>query len=447
MEIPNSVSDQQRVVIVGAGFGGLHLAKKLSTKHFQVVLIDKNNYHQFQPLLYQVATAGLEPSSISFPLRKIFQEKGNVFIRIAEVLSIDPVNKWIDTSIGSLNYDHLVLANGATTNYFGMQDLQQHAYSMKSVSEALLLRNTLLQNYEHALSSKTAEERVALLNIVVVGGGPTGVELAGAIAEMKKKILPLDYPELNFGMMSVYLVEAAPRLLNGMSDTSAFRVRHYLEHLGVNIITNTSVKHYDGHCIKLSNGDTLNSRCLIWAAGVKGDAIKGIPSTSIAGNGRIIVDAYNCVKDLKDIYAIGDNAIMIDEENEKGHPQIAPVAIQQAGRLALNLQHIALHKPMKPFKYKDKGSMATVGRNLAVVELGKLKMNGILAWFAWMAVHLLSIIGAKNRMLILINWIWQYITYDQSLRLIIHPTERKQRKEGIQNVKAGIPGPKKLMMQ
>lgn len=435
MEIPTAKKDQQRVVVVGAGFAGLHLAKKLSGKHFQVVLIDKNNYHQFQPLLYQVAAAGLEPSSICFPLRKIFHDRNNVIIRIAEVLSVDIKNKWVDTSIGSLNYDHLVLANGASTNYFGMNDLQQNAYSMKSVSEALLLRNTLLQHYERALISMSEEERAALLNIVVVGGGPTGVELAGAIAEMKKKILPLDYPELNFGKMNVFLVEAAPRLLGGMSVVSASKVRDYLNDLGVHIFSNISVKQYDGHTVQLSDGAILHSRCLIWAAGIKGAALNGIPESSVMkNNGRLIVDTYNRVKDLDDIYAIGDNSIMLTDEYKKGHPQIAPVAIQQAGRLAVNLGNIFLGNPLKPFKYYDKGSMATVGRNLAVAELRQFKLSGFIAWFAWMAVHLMSIIGAKNKVLILVNWIWQYITYDQSLRLIIHPTERGQKKEIIREV-------------
>jgi NADH:ubiquinone reductase (H+-translocating) len=427
MEIPD-INNQKRVVIVGAGFAGLTLAKKLSSKYFQVVLIDKNNYHQFQPLLYQVATAGLEPSSISFPLRKIFQKKKNVFIRIAEVQSIEAGKNLISTSVGPIGYDYLVLAHGAETNFFGMEDLQQNAFSMKSVSEALLLRNTLLQNYEQALTCNSDEERAALLNIVIVGGGPTGVELAGAIAEMKDKILPRDYPELNFRQMNVYLMEAAPRLLNGMSDISGKRVEQYLTGVGVHVKTNSSVKNYDGHSVSLNNGATFYSRCLVWAAGVKGAALNGLPAASLLNNKRIVVNEFNRIQDLENVFAIGDVAIMQGSVLLKGHPQVAPVAIQQAALLAKNLKNIQIKTSLKSFKYKDKGSMATVGRNLAVAESGNIKMKGFIAWITWMAVHLMSIIGVKNRLFILINWIWQYVTYDQSLRLIIRPAEKKSKK-------------------
>jgi len=428
MELPDAGSGQKRVVIVGAGFAGLTLAKKLPSKYFQVVLLDKNNYHQFQPLLYQVATAGLEPSSISFPLRKIFQKRKNVLIRIAEVNSVDTKGNLVQTSIGDIRYDYLVLANGAETNYFGMEDLHQNTFSMKSVSEALLLRNTLLQNYELALTSKTAEERSALLNIVIVGGGPTGVELAGAIAEMKNKILPKDYPELNFGQMKVYLVEAAQRLLNGMSEASGKKVEGYLTGLGVHLQTGTSVKNYNGLAVSLSNGNTLYSRCLIWAAGVKGAALKGLPDASVLSNKRILVDDFNRVIELRNVFAIGDVAVMNSGVYLKGHPQVAPVAIQQAALLAKNLLNVEQQRGLEPFVYRDKGSMATVGRNLAVAELGKIKMKGFFAWVVWMMVHLMSIIGVKNRLFILINWVWQYVTYDQSLRLIIRPSEKKYKK-------------------
>lgn len=433
MELPDTAVKQKRVVIVGAGFAGLTLAKKLSPKHFQVVLLDKNNYHQFQPLLYQVATAGLEPSSISFPLRKIFQKRKNVFIRIAEVKSVDTQNNLVQTSIGNISYDYLVLANGAETNYFEMNDLQQNAFSMKSVSEALLLRNTLLQNYEQALTSKTEEERSALLNIVIVGGGPTGVELAGAIAEMKDKILPKDYPELNFGQMNIYLVEAAPRLLNGMSETSGKKVEQYLSDLGVHVKTGISVKNYNGHAASLSNTNTLYTHCLIWAAGVKGAALNGLPEASVLPNKRILVDEFNRIEGLQNVFGIGDVSLMKTGIYQKGHPQVAPVAMQQAGLLAKNLLNAQQKKELKPFVYKDKGSMATVGRNLAVAELGKIKMKGFIAWVVWMMVHLMSIIGVKNRLFILINWIWQYVTYDQSLRLIIRPSERKSKPSAIKN--------------
>lgn len=428
MEIPEIAYNQKRVVIVGAGFAGLTLAKKLSSKYFQVVLFDKNNYHQFQPLLYQVATAGLEPSSISFPLRKIFQKKKNIFIRIAEVEAVNTEGNSITTSIGDISYNYLVLANGAETNYFGMDDLQQNAFSMKSVSEALLLRNTLLQNYEQALTSNSEEEKSALLNIVIVGGGPTGVELAGAIAEMKDKILPKDYPEINFSQMNVHLVEAATRLLNGMSEASGKKVEEYIAGLGVHVQTGTSVKNYNGHEVSLSNGNILYSRCLIWAAGVKGAVLNGLPGASVLSNKRILVDDFNRVEGLHNVFAIGDIAVMRSGVFSKGHPQVAPVAMQQARLLAENFKNKELKKALKPFEYKDKGSMATVGRNLAVAELGKIKMKGFIAWTVWMMVHLMSIIGVKNRLFILINWILQYVTYNQSLRLIIRPSEKKSKK-------------------
>ncbi|MGE5521075.1 MAG: NAD(P)/FAD-dependent oxidoreductase [Candidatus Dadabacteria bacterium] len=425
MEIVESKNYQKRVVIVGAGFAGLTLAKKLSPKHFQVVLLDKNNYHQFQPLLYQVATGGLDAGSISFPLRKVFHKKKNVFIRIAEVKEVQPEKNILVTTIGEISYDYLVLAHGAETNYFGMQDVQQHAFSMKSISEALLLRNTLLQNYEQALNTNSNHERSALLNIVVVGGGPTGVELAGAIAEMKNKILPRDYPELNISQMKISLVEAAPRLLNGMSEELGMKVEEYLGSLGVKVITHSSVSKYDGESVILKDGKTLYSRCVIWAAGVKGTKMMGLPASALLPNHRVIVDGYNKVKGLENVYAIGDVSTMPGGKFPKGHPQVAPVAMQQATLLAENLGRIENNNQLKTFEYRDKGSMATVGRNLAVVQVGRIKVKGFIAWLTWMMVHLLSIIGVKNRLIILINWIWQYVTYDQALRLIIRPSERK----------------------
>lgn len=424
MTIPRANSRQKRVVIVGAGFAGLTLAKKLSGKNFQVVLLDKNNYHQFQPLLYQVASCGLEPSSISFPLRKIFQRKKHIIIRVTDVLSVSPETKTVYTGVGTITYDYLVMAQGAVTNYFNNERLQLHAYSMKSVSEALLLRNTLLQNYEQALSAVTIEQRLALLNVVIVGGGPTGVELAGAIAEMKRKILPKDYPELNFRNMHIYLLEAAPRLLNGMSAASGNTVLEYLTGLGVEVQANVSVTDYDGERVSLSNGNIIHSRCLIWAAGVKGKPIPGIPKEAVTANDRLLVNSFNQVDGLTDVYALGDIALMQLDDLPRGHPQVAPVAIQQATLLAKNLEHVVTGKTIIPFNYQDQGSMATVGRNLALVEIGKIKLKGFIAWLVWMLVHLMSIIGIKNRLFILINWVWQYITYDQSLRLIIKPAHK-----------------------
>ncbi len=426
MEIPAKQNHQKRVVIVGAGFAGLSLAKKLSSQYFQVVLLDRNNYHQFQPLLYQVAMAGLEPSSISFPLRKIFQHKKHVVIRIAEVLQIKPETREVETSIGNIGYDYLVLASGATTNYFGMKNLEQHAFSMKSVSEALLLRNTLLQNYEKAVNTSDENQKSALLNIVVVGGGPTGVELAGAIAELRDNILPKDYPELNFNLMKIYLMEAAPRLLNGMGEASGKKVENYLSNLGVTVKCSTSVKDYNGTDVLLNNNTVIKSNCLIWAAGVKGNAPAGLPDSKTINN-RLTVDEYSKLEGYNDIFVVGDLAAMTDRHTQKFFPQVAPVAMQQAALLAKNLHAMQRNAPLKPFKYFDKGTMATVGRNLAVAEIGGLKLKGIVAWMVWMFVHLMSIIGVKNKIFVLINWVWQYFTYDQSLRLIIHPTNKKER--------------------
>lgn len=425
MKIPPVYGQQKRVVIAGAGFAGLTLAKRLSSAYFQVVLIDRNNYHQFQPLLYQVATCGLEPSSISFPLRKIFRQKRNVFIRMTEVTAVSPEIKILHTGLGDIPYDYLILAQGATTNYFNNRLLQKNAYSMKSVPEALLLRNTLLQNYEQALNAGNKETQSALLNVVIVGGGPTGVELAGAIAEMKKKILPREYAELNFSHMHIYLLEAAPRLLNGMSAVSGTRVIRYLNQLGVEVQSNTFVKDYDGETVLLSNGETIRSRCLIWAAGVTGVSIQGIPSDVVSAGNRIMVNQYNQVTGLPGVYAIGDIALMQNESLPKGHPQVAQVAIQQAKQLAVNLKNMESGKKPVSFEYNDKGSLATVGRNLALAEIGKLRLKGFIAWFVWMLVHLVSIIGIKNRLFVLINWVWQYVTYDQSLRLIIKPSLKK----------------------
>lgn len=424
MDIPHAAQRQKRVVIVGAGFAGLTLAKKLSSRYFQVVLLDKNNYHQFQPLLYQVATAGLEPSSISFPLRKVFHKKKNIYIRVAEVQKVCTTEKQLQTTTGVLEYDYLVLAHGAETNFFGNRHLQQHGYSMKSVSEALLIRNSLLQNYEEALVTADEHERQALLNVVIVGGGPTGVELAGAVAEMKAKFLPKDYPELNFSGMQIHLVEAASGLLSGMSPVSAARVKGYLEDLGVEVHTGTAVECYDGFTVHLAGGGTLESRCLIWAAGVKGSMLEGVPADVLLPNGRIRADACNRVVGQEDIFVLGDVACQLSEAYPKGHPQVAPVAMQQAALLAANLERLVQQQDLVPFVYRDKGSMATVGRNLAVAEMGRVRLRGFIAWAAWMLVHLMSVIGVKNRLLILVNWMWQYITYDQSLRLIIKPSEK-----------------------
>ncbi len=424
LNIPDS--SQKRILIAGGGFAGLKLATKLEKSNFQVVLIDKNNFHQFQPLFYQVATAGLEPSAISFPLRKIFQNSKNVFIRVAEITSINNEAKEVTTSLGSIGYDILVLAMGVNTNFFGMKNIAQNAIPMKSVAEALSLRNKLLQNFEDALIESDAERQKALLTIVVVGGGPTGVEVSGTLAEMRKFILPKDYPELDFRKMKIYLIEAGSRVMSGMTEKSSIKASNYLHNLGVNVICSAQVSDYDGEKVSIHNGIQIPAKTLVWAAGVSGNNIDGLnPALYVRGN-RIKVNSFNQVEGFNDIYAIGDNAYMTEEKYPNGHPQVATPAIQQGRLLAKNLIRQQKNKPMKPYSYFNKGSMATIGRNLAVVELPFVRFYGFFAWLTWMFVHLMAIVGVKNRLLVFINWFWNYVTYDQSLRLIIKPFRKSE---------------------
>ncbi len=418
---------QKRVVIVGAGFGGLAMARKLSNKQeVQVLLIDKNNYHQFQPLFYQVATAGLEPSAIAFPLRKIFQKKKNVSIRVTEVKGVNTMENKILTGLGEIKYDYLILSMGADTNFFGMKNIIEKAIPMKSVSEALALRNRLLQNFEDALSCSTEEEREGFMNIVVVGGGPTGTEVSGTLSEMKKTVLPKDFPELDFSKMQIYLVEHSPKVLGPMSEQASAKARIYLENLGVKVMVSTQVLDFDGKKVFLGDGTSIRSNNLIWAAGVKANTIEGLPSEVYGRAGRIKVDRFNKVEGCSNVYALGDLALMAEEKYPNGHPQIAQPAIQQGELLAQNLLNELNKKGQKPFSYKDLGSMATIGRNLAVVDLPFWKFQGFFAWLVWMFVHLMAILGVKNRLIIFINWCWSYITFDQSLRLIIKPNKNRE---------------------
>lgn len=416
---------KKRIVIVGGGFGGLQIARDLSNSDYQIVLIDKNNYHQFQPLFYQVATAGLEPSTISFPFRKIFQHKKNVHIRVAEVKKINAAVNQLETSIGIVDYHYLVIAIGADTNFFGNQKMMDLAYPMKSVSEALTLRNTLLQNYEDALSETDREKRKAKMNVVVVGGGATGVEVSGTLAEMKKCILPKDYPELDFKMMQVYLLEGSPRVLNGFSDNASEKAHKYLTELGVNVFVNSRVKDYDGENVFLEGGKAIPAKTLVWAAGITGNKIEGLNPEVLGRANRLKVDRKNRVEGYQNIFAIGDIALMSGEKYPGGHPQVAQVAIQQAKLLAKNFRNLSENKELQNFLYKDLGSMATVGRNKAVADFPKWKFAGFFAWLIWMFIHLMSIVGGKNRLFAFINWAWSYITFDQSLRLIMKPKPHK----------------------
>lgn len=409
-----------KIVIVGGGFAGLRLARRLNNQEgFDITLLDRFNYHQFQPLFYQVATAGLDASNISFPLRKAFHNSKNVRIRIGELEEIIPSENRIRTSIGHIDYDILVLATGADTNFFNNPLLKENAFPMKSTVEALQLRHRLIQNFEDALLAKDEAELEKLLTIVVVGGGPTGVELSGAIAEMKSYVLPKDYPEIDFSKMKIYLLEGMNRTLGAMSEKSSEQSQRYLERLGVHVLTNTLVKEYDGEKVLLSNGSVLRSGVVIWAAGIKGNIPKGIDQELVARGNRIKVDRFNRVPGSPNIFALGDLAYMETELYPNGHPQVAPVAMQQADRLAKNLK-LKAEKDYRAFEYYDKGSMATVGRNLAVVDIPKprLHFGGFLAWMIWMGLHLVLILGVKNRLFVFLNWLYNYITYDQSLRLI-----------------------------
>lgn len=413
-----------RVVIIGCGFGGLNLAKKLKKKPFQVVMIDKHNYHTFQPLLYQVATAGLEPDSIAYPIRNIFKGQKDFYYRMAEAQEIDDKANTLITNIGKIEYDHLIIATGSGTNYFGMKDMEEGAMPMKTVPEALNLRSLMLQNFEAASLTNDLKQREKLMNFVIVGGGPTGVELAGALAELKTHVLPNDYPDLDFRRMSIHLVESGKDVLGPMSDSASKNALYYLEKLGVNVWLDTKVESYDGSYAQ-TNKKALPASTLIWAAGVKGNLVNGLVDES-QNRGRYIVDEHNLIKGCTNIYALGDVAVMQTEEIPNGHPMLAQVAIQQSKNLAKNFVNQAKGKSLKPFKYKDLGTMATVGRNKAVADLNNVKFKGFIGWFLWMMVHLLGLVGFRNKAVVLTNWFINYFSYDKKIRLIIRPVERKK---------------------
>ena len=414
-------SNLQRIVIIGGGFGGLKLARALSRSNYQVVLIDKNNYHQFQPLFYQVAMAGLEPSSIAFPLRKIFQKNENVFIRVTKVEEVDSKNQVIHTQLGSLSYDYLVIAIGADTNFYGNKSIEDKVIPMKTVSEALYLRNIILNDYEKAITTMDYDKRQGLIDIVIVGGGPTGVEVAGALAEMKNYILPKDYRELNTDEIDIYLLQGGPTLLKGMSTQASEAAEKFLENRGVIVKKNSRVVDFDGSYVYMKDGSKIQANKVIWAAGITGNTLKGLPEESLTWGNRIKVNRFNQVEGYENIFAIGDIAYMEEGEYKEGHPQVAQVAIQQAKNLAENFKRLQKDKSFHPFEYKDLGSMATIGRNKAVVDLPKIRFQGFFAWIVWLIVHLFALIGVKNKIFVFINWIWNYFTYDQSLRLIIKP--------------------------
>jgi NADH:ubiquinone reductase (H+-translocating) len=424
MNIPQS--SNPRIVIIGGGFAGIALAKKLRNQKVQVVLLDKHNYHNFQPLLYQVATGGLEAGSIAYPIRKIFQNTPDFYFRLTSVKEIDTVNQKVLAEIGDLHYDYLVIATGSKTNYFGNKEIERNVMSMKTIPQSLNIRSLILENFEQAVLTTNEADKNALINFVLVGAGPTGVELAGALAEMKKAILQKDYPDLDIDKMEINLIQSGDRVLNTMSEKSSAAAEKFLLNLGVKIWKNVRVTNYDGRTITTNSDLTFETATVIWTAGVQGAAIHGLDAKSLVERvERIRVNQYNQVVGYDNIFAIGDIAYMESEKLPQGHPMMAQPAMQQGALLGENLIKLLNKKPLKPFEYNDKGSMATIGRNLAVVDLPHYHFNGVFAWFVWMFVHLFSLIGFKNRAVVFLNWVYNYIRFDREGRLIVRPYKKK----------------------
>jgi NADH dehydrogenase len=424
MNIPES--SKKRVVIIGGGFAGITLAKQLCRKQLQVVLIDKHNYHTFQPLLYQVATGGLEAGSIAYPLRKVIQGFPDFYFRLTTVKEIDTQNQKIISEIGDLHYDYLVIATGSKTNYFGNKEIERNAMSMKTIPQSLNIRSLILENFEQAVLSNDSNERNALMNFVLVGAGPTGVELAGALAEMKRAILQKDYPDLDIQKMQIHLIQSGDRVLNTMSEKSSAASENFLKSLGVNVWKNMRVLSYDGRTVTTSTGTQFETATVIWTAGVQGACPAGLPASSLVKQvNRIRVNSFNQVEGFDNIFAIGDIAAMETPEYPQGHPMMAQPAMQQGALLGKNLPKIIHGNIPEPFVYNDKGSMATIGRNLAVVDLPKYHFNGFFAWVVWMMVHLFSLIGFKNKAVVFMNWVYNYIRFDREGRLIVRPFKKK----------------------
>jgi len=422
VNIPNR-GDKKRIVIVGGGFAGLEFAKRLNPKLFQIVLIDKVNYYQFQPLLYQVATAGLEPSAISYPHRKTFRKYPDFHFRTCEALSVDTEAKVLKTTIDDIRFDQTFVATGCDTNYFGDESLKENTFALKSVSEALLIRNRILASFEEALCAKCEEALLKRLTFVIVGGGATGIELAGALADMRNTILPKDYPELDFAKMEIHLIDASPRLLSGMSERASGYAAQILQKRNVIIYHNKAVQSCRDGVVEIDDGTKIPSNNVFWVAGVTGNSLHGLREEASTKDGRLLVDEYNRVKGYENIFCIGDTALMITEKYPYGHPLLAQPAIQMAKNLAKNINKKAKdgNAAFKPFRYKDRGSLATIGRNAAVADFGKLRFGGRIAWWLWLCVHILSIVGRKNKFAVFLDWVWSYFTYDASLRLLILP--------------------------
>lgn len=433
MSINIQRNQKKRVVIVGGGLGGLRLAEDLYGSGMQVVLIDKNNFHQFPPLIYQIASAGIDPSSISFPFRQIFRKRKDFYFRMAEARMVDTEKKILQTSIGKIDYDYLVLAAGATTNFFGNKNIEEWAIPMKTVPEAMGLRNALLSNFERALTCATEEERQELLNVVIVGGGATGVEIAGALAEMRRYVIPYDYPDMDSSLMHIYLIEAGDRLLAGLSQESSQKAYEFLKSMGVDIQFGKMVTDYRDHKVVMKDGTEIPTRTFLWVSGIRANAMPGIDESHLGRGFRFKVDEYNRIPGVEDVFAIGDQCLQTsDAAYPNGHPQVAQVAIQQAKNLAKNLKLInqgADSSEFTVFRYKNLGSMATIGRNKAVVEIGKFRSQGFFAWVLWLVVHLRSILGVKNKMMVLLNWLWKYVSYNDSIRMITYATKPREVEE------------------
>lgn len=433
MSINIQRNQKKRVVIVGGGLGGLRLAEDLYGSGMQVVLIDKNNFHQFPPLIYQIASAGIDPSSISFPFRQIFRKRKDFYFRMAEARMVDTEKKILQTSIGKIDYDYLVLAAGATTNFFGNKNIEEWAIPMKTVPEAMGLRNALLSNFERALTCATEEERQELLNVVIVGGGATGVEIAGALSEMKRYVIPYDYPDMDSSLMHIYLIEAGDRLLAGLSQESSQKAYEFLKSMGVDIQFGKMVTDYRDHKVIMKDGTEIPTRTFLWVSGIRANAMPGIDESHLGRGFRFKVDEYNRIPGLNDVFAIGDQCLQTsDAAYPNGHPQVAQVAIQQAKNLAKNLKRIdkgSDNSQLTPFRYKNLGSMATIGRNKAVVEIGKFRSQGFFAWVLWLVVHLRSILGVKNKVMVLLNWLWKYVSYNDSIRMITYATKPREVEE------------------
>ena len=433
MSINIQRNQKKRVVIVGGGLGGLRLAEDLYGSGMQVVLIDKNNFHQFPPLIYQIASAGIDPSSISFPFRQIFRKRKDFYFRMAEARMVDTEKKILQTSIGKIDYDYLVLAAGATTNFFGNKNIEEWAIPMKTVPEAMGLRNALLSNFERALTCATEEERQELLNVVIVGGGATGVEIAGALAEMRRYVIPYDYPDMDSSLMHIYLIEAGDRLLAGLSQESSQKAYEFLKSMGVDIQFGKMVTDYRDHKVIMKDGTEIPTRTFLWVSGIRANAMPGIDESHMGRGFRFKVDEYNRIPGVEDVFVIGDQCLQTsDAAYPNGHPQVAQVAIQQAKNLAKNLKLInqgADSSELTAFRYKNLGSMATIGRNKAVVEIGKFRSQGFFAWVLWLVVHLRSILGVKNKMMVLLNWLWKYVSYNDSIRMITYATKPREVEE------------------